>query len=100
VPDSKRFFRRLGHRLRQLRVERDWSIDDMEVRGIRAKHWQQLETGRPITVTTLLRICQALNVDASSLLKELDSDIYEELPMPLPRKRHKLAISSTSKEQL
>jgi len=59
----------------------------MEIRGIRAKHWQQLETGRPITVTTLLRVCQALNVNASYLLTELDLDIYEELPLPLLRTR-------------
>ena len=79
--------------MRQLRIERNWSIDDMEVRGVRAKHWQQLETGRPITVTTLLRVCQALDVNASFLLKELDLDIYEELPIPLPRKSEMKAPS-------
>ena len=76
--------------MRQLRIERGWSVDDMEVRGIRAKHWQQLETGRPITVTTLLRVCQALDVDASFLLRELDADIYDELPLPLPGKGGRL----------
>jgi DNA-binding Xre family transcriptional regulator len=61
----------------------------MEIRGIGAKHWQQLESGRPITVTTLLRICEALDVKASVLLTDLDENIYEELPIP-PGKPKKL----------
>jgi transcriptional regulator with XRE-family HTH domain len=59
----------------------------MEVRGLRAKHWQQLETGRPITVETLLRICQALNVTLAFLLADLDAGIYNVLPLPLPKKK-------------
>jgi hypothetical protein len=27
--------------------------------GFSASHWQQIEAGRPITLTTLLRICEA-----------------------------------------
>jgi hypothetical protein len=61
----------------------------MEVRGVRAKHWQQFESGRPITVTTLLRICEALNTTVAVLLIGLDADIYEVLPLPLPHKRRK-----------
>lgn len=89
MPDSTRFFKRFGHRLRQLREARDWSIDDMEVRGIGAKHWQQFEAGRPITVKTLLRVCEALNIKASVLLDGLDEDIYQELPLPSPRKKRR-----------
>ena len=59
----------------------------MEVRGLRAKHWQQLETGRPITVETLLRVCQALDVTLAFLITDLDAGIYKELPLPLPKKK-------------
>ena len=59
------------------------------MRGIGAKHWQQFESGRPITVTTLLRVCEALKVEASVLLANLDSGIYKELPMPLVRAKKK-----------
>jgi transcriptional regulator with XRE-family HTH domain len=61
----------------------------MEVRGIGAKHWQQIESGRPISVKTLLRVCEALDISASALLDDIDGDIYQELPMPLPRKKRK-----------
>jgi transcriptional regulator with XRE-family HTH domain len=59
----------------------------MEVRGLRAKHWQQFETGRPITVETLLRICQALDITLAFLVVDLDAGIYKELPSPLPKKK-------------
>ena len=40
--------------------------------GFSARHWQQIEAGRPITVTTLLRICEVLQVPVARLLhKEL-----------------------------
>jgi transcriptional regulator with XRE-family HTH domain len=89
LPESKLFFKRLGARLRQLRKERGWTVDDMEVRGVRAKHWQQIETGRSINLKTLLRACQALEVSVGFLVADLDVGIYKELPLPLPRKRGK-----------
>ena len=38
--------------------------------GFSARHWQQIEAGRPITVTTLLRICEALEVNLVPILGE------------------------------
>ena len=32
--------------------------------GFSARHWQQIEAGRPITMTTLLRICDVFKVRA------------------------------------
>ena len=44
--------------------------------GFSARHWQQIEAGRPITVSTLLRICAAFDIFAEHLVKGLDRDIY------------------------
>jgi DNA-binding Xre family transcriptional regulator len=44
--------------------------------GFSARHWQQIEAGRPITVTTLLRICDVLKVRADRLIRNLDKTIY------------------------
>jgi DNA-binding Xre family transcriptional regulator len=44
--------------------------------GFSARHWQQIEAGRPITLTTLLRICDTFAVRASQLLEGLDRGIY------------------------
>jgi len=54
--------------------------------GFSARRWQQIEAGRPITVTTLLRICEAFHVPVARLLQGLDKGIYRrgERPKILP----------------
>ena len=45
--------------------------------GFSARHWQQIEAGRPITVTTLLRICEVFEVPMAKVVGGLDAGIYE-----------------------
>ncbi len=40
--------------------------------GFSARHWQQIEAERPITVKTLLRICEAFDVPLARLVRGLD----------------------------
>ena len=76
VPDQAKFFDRLGERVRTLRKSRGFSQEDMISFGFSARHWQQIEAGRPITVTTLLRICEVFRVPVARLLQGLDKGIY------------------------
>jgi transcriptional regulator with XRE-family HTH domain len=76
VPDQEKFFNRLGERVRELRKSRGLSQEDVISFGFSARHWQQIEAGRPITVTTLLRICEAFKVPVARLLQGLDKGIY------------------------
>ena len=76
VPDQAKFFDRLGERVRNLRKSRGLSQEDMISFGFSARHWQQIEAGRPITVTTLLRICEVFHVPVARLLQGLDKGIY------------------------
>jgi transcriptional regulator with XRE-family HTH domain len=78
VVNQQKFFRELGLRVRHLRGKRGLSQEDMISFGFSARHWQQIEAGRPITVTTLLRICDAFEVSVASLVRGLDRDIYED----------------------
>jgi hypothetical protein len=39
--------------------------------GFSARHWQQIEKGRPITMKTLLRVTVALEVPLSALVRGL-----------------------------
>jgi len=39
-----------------------------------SRHWQQVEAGRPITVTTLFRICEVFELSMSKLLQGLDAN--------------------------
>lgn len=71
------FFDELGKRARNLRRERGLSQEDMIPLGFSARHWQQIEAGRPITVTTLLRMCEALRVPFSRMTAGLDDLLPE-----------------------
>jgi len=75
VDDYTRFFRALGKRIRELRRKRNLVQEDMLSFHFSTRHWQQIEAGRPITVTTLLRICKALRVSMSDLLRGLDKQM-------------------------
>jgi transcriptional regulator with XRE-family HTH domain len=76
VLDQAKFFARLGGRVRKLRKAHGFSQEDMISFGFSARHWQQIEAGRPITVNTLLRICEVFRVPAARLLQGLDKGIY------------------------
>jgi hypothetical protein len=40
--------------------------------GFSARHWQQIEAGRPITMTTLLRICRVFEIPMWRLVKDAE----------------------------
>jgi transcriptional regulator with XRE-family HTH domain len=72
VVDEKAFFRALGQRIRELRRRKKLSQEDMISFGFSARHWQQIEAGRPITVKTLLRIGETFDVPLVRLVRGLD----------------------------
>jgi len=74
--DEKQFFAALGERVRKLRRSKGFTQEDMIGFGFSARHWQQIEAGRPITVTTLLRICDTFSIRAAQLIEGLDRGIY------------------------
>jgi len=78
VVDHIKFFKALGLRVKQLRKRRGYSQEDMIAFGISARHWQQIEAGRPITMTTLLRICDAFKVRIAVIVRDTDRKIYRD----------------------
>jgi transcriptional regulator with XRE-family HTH domain len=62
VANQEKFFSALGTKVRELRKKRGYSQEDMISFGFSARHFQQIEAGRPITATTMLRLCEVLEV--------------------------------------
>ncbi len=91
MANQDKFFRTLGTRVRELRKKRGFSQEDMLSFGFSTRHWQQVEAGRPITVTTLLRICEVFELPMSKLVQGLDKEgVYEKLePVMPPRRRRR-----------
>jgi transcriptional regulator with XRE-family HTH domain len=81
VPNQEKFFHALGTKVRELRKKHGYSQEDMISFGFSARHFQQIEAGRPITVTTMLRLCEVLEVSMVKLVKGLDTGVYEK-PIP------------------
>jgi transcriptional regulator with XRE-family HTH domain len=75
VIDAREFFTALGRRIRDLRQAYGYTLEDMISYGFSARHWQQIETGRPTTCTTLLRICLIFKQTMSQLVRGLPSPI-------------------------
>jgi transcriptional regulator with XRE-family HTH domain len=67
--NQEEFFRRLGARIKGLRETAGYTQEDMISFGFSARHWQQIEAGRPITLTTLLRISETLKMSPEKLIK-------------------------------
>ncbi|WP_109486040.1 hypothetical protein [Occallatibacter savannae] len=56
--------------------------------GFSTRHWQQVEAGRPITVTTLLRICEVFETPISKLVNGLDKNgVYEKVNFDVVMRR-------------
>jgi hypothetical protein len=43
--------------------------------GFSVRHWQMIESGRPVTVFTLLRICDAFEIPLEQLVAGLSQHI-------------------------
>ena len=82
VVDHAKFFKALGQRVKQLRKRRGHTQEDMTAFGFSARHWQQIEGGRPITMKTLLKICDAFKVRIAVLLRGADEGIYRNSEFP------------------
>ncbi len=76
-----RFFRALGNRIRSYRIENGFTQEDMIFLGFSLRHWQKIESGRPINVFTVLRICEAFGVTLDELFADLSRYLRK------PRKR-------------
>jgi len=75
--NQAKFFRQLGQRVKELRVNHGYTQEDMISLGFSARHWQQIEAGRPITLTTLLRICRVFSTPMERVVKGLDKGFYK-----------------------
>lgn len=89
MANQDKFFHALGTRVRDLRKKRGYSQEDMLSFGFSTRHWQQVEAGRPITVTTLLRICEVFEIPMARMVRGLDKGVYETLETVLPLRRRR-----------
>ena len=68
--DQEEFFAALARRIKELRKERGWSLNYMNLtHGYVASQWQGFESGRVITLESLLRIAEIFEVEIGDLIQ-------------------------------
>jgi transcriptional regulator with XRE-family HTH domain len=70
-----RFFKALGHRIRTYRTERKLTQEDMISYGFSLRHWQMIESGRPFTIFTLLRVSEAFEIPLEQIVSGLSQHL-------------------------
>lgn len=63
---------KVGSRLRTIRMEKNWTLEDTEEHGWHDwKYLQKIESGRNITLATLFKISDFYKISISQILKDL-----------------------------
>ena len=75
MADETKFFKDLGVRIRSLRKKAGYSQEDMISHGYSVRYWQKIEAGKPITLRTLLRICQLFSIPMHEVVRGLDDHV-------------------------
>jgi transcriptional regulator with XRE-family HTH domain len=69
---SKSYLQRLGLRLRAIRNQKGWTLEETEEHGWPSwRHLQKIEAGKNITLVTLLALSKLYNMSPSDILKGL-----------------------------
>ena len=69
-PDQQAFFVALGRRIKELRKERNWSLNYMFiVHGFVPSQWQSFEKGKVMTINSMLRIADIFDQSLNTLVR-------------------------------
>ena len=74
VADAKniKFLSKLGKRLREIRIEKGWTLEDTEEHGWpNWRHLQKIETGKNLTITTLKKLSEMYRVPLVDIFEGL-----------------------------
>jgi transcriptional regulator with XRE-family HTH domain len=70
---SQLFLKRLGMRLREIRVKKGWTLEETEEHGWPSwRHLQKIEAGKNVTIISLWRISKVYKVALNQILNGLD----------------------------
>lgn len=64
-------FKRLGVRYKELRLKNEMVQEDVLEYGFSVRHYQQLESGRPHSLRTFIRLAQMFDIAPEKLIKDM-----------------------------
>jgi transcriptional regulator with XRE-family HTH domain len=70
ISSEDKFLKALGAKLRAIRLEKGWTLEEAEEHGWpNWRHLQKLESGKNFTVTTLYKISKLYKLKISEILE-------------------------------
>lgn len=67
--DVIKFQKQVGLKIRSIRMEKGWTLEQTEERGYPSwRHLQKVEAGKNMTLATIFRIAKVLKVSPKDLL--------------------------------
>jgi transcriptional regulator with XRE-family HTH domain len=73
----QKFYAELGRKVKKARQRAGYSQEDMMSYGWTLNQWQRIESDKPITLTTLLRVVEVLGVPMRLLVSGCDKHLIE-----------------------
>jgi transcriptional regulator with XRE-family HTH domain len=70
---SRQFIKKFGQRVRKMRHDHDWTLEDCEERGYKNwRHLQEVELGKKaVSLVTVIKVARMFKVHPSELLEGL-----------------------------
>ena len=69
---DEKFLKEFGLRLRQLRTDKGWTLEETEAHGWPSwRHLQKIEAGKNITLLTIRKLSKLYGLPLSELFEEL-----------------------------
>lgn len=70
--DGEQYLKKLGQRLKSIRLEKGWTLEETEERGWSSwRHLQKIESGKNITVATLWKLSKVYKMSVLEILKDI-----------------------------
>lgn len=70
VKGEEKFLEKLGIRLREIRNEKGWTLEQVEEKGWPSwRHLQKIEAGKNVTIVTLYRLSKVYKIPLSEIFK-------------------------------
>lgn len=67
----KKRLKEFGLRVRSIREAKGWTLEETEEHGwLNWQHLQKIESGKNVTLATVFKICEVLEVSPKELLSE------------------------------
>lgn len=80
------FLKELGARLKQMRKDRGWTLRHMVVdHNFHITHWQSFESGKAISVPSLLRVCEVFDTSLEDLVRGLGASAADQTALSVKK---------------